>query len=406
MTEQQAKIGLQSLELEFGAAAVKAAIEAVKRFKVEIPSWIFGPFGGGRFGEYLPPGAARSIEEKLDDAAVVNKLTGATEFVAMHVLWDFSEDGALGSYKIAREVYEMAGERHLKIGSVSPTYFLRGSHRNSYGADEKSTREHYLEQTVLAARIAQDFGVKLITLWFPDGSNYPGQIELRRNYENMKNSLMTTRQKIPDDIWLLIEYKVFEPGTYSTTVPDWGTAFALTKAMGGNTGVLVDLGHHFHSANIEQIVARLLSEEMRCGFHFNTRYAADDDHAVEPTPEMARIFYELVSGKVIANKDEHKNWAFMIDQCSGRENRIHAIIHSVDTLQHCLAKAMLVDQRALHELQGRDEIVLANRHFNDALLRADVRPVVAMARLEQLLPIDPLTDYVESGYQNKIDKER
>ncbi|MBN1464976.1 L-rhamnose isomerase [candidate division KSB1 bacterium] len=406
MTEQRAKIGLQALELEFGAAAVKAATEAVKKFKVEIPSWIFGPFGGGRFGEYLPPGAARSIQEKLDDAAVVNRLTGATEFVAMHVLWDFTEDGSLGSYTIAREVHEMAGERGLKIGSVSPTYFLRGSHRNSYAADEKSTCDHYIEQTVFAGRIAKDFGVRLITLWFPDGSNYPGQIDLQRNYETMKKNLLATRQMIADDVWILLEYKVFEPGTYSTTIPDWGTAFALTRAMGGNTGVLVDLGHHFHSANIEQIVARLVSEGMRCGFHFNTRYAADDDHSVEPTPEMARIFYELVSGKVIANRDENKNWAYMIDQCSGRENRLHAIIHSVDMLQNCLAKAMLIDRQALQDLQAKDEIILANRLFNDALIHADVRPIVATARLEQLLPIDPMAAFIESGYQRKIEKER
>lgn len=406
MTEEQVKMSLSALEMEFGEDRVRAVVDAVKRFKVEIPSWIFGPFGGGRFGDYMPPGAARNIQEKLDDAAVVHKLTGATEDVAMHMLWDFSDDGYTGSYSIARDVHEMANQRELNIGSISPTYFLRGSHRNSYAADEKKTAERYVEQTILAGRIAKDFGVGLVTLWFPDGSNYPGQVELRRNYENLKNNLVATRQQIPDDVWLLIEYKVFEPGTYSTTVPDWGTSFALTAAMGGNTGVLIDLGHHFHSANIEQIVARLVAEGMHCGFHFNTRYAADDDHAVEPTPEMARIFYELVSGDVVVNKNDDKNWAYMIDQCSGRENRMHAIIHSVDTLQHCLAKALLVDQKQLRHYQDKDEIILANRTFNDALLYADVRPIVATARLEQLLPIDPIAAFVESGYQAKIEKER
>ncbi|MBN1481389.1 sugar isomerase [candidate division KSB1 bacterium] len=406
MTEEQVKNGLHSLAMEFGADQVSAAIQAVKNFSVEIPSWIFGPFGGGRFGEYMPPGAARNIQEKLDDAAVVHKLTGATKNVAMHVLWDFSQDGYLGSYALAKDVHELAGERNLQIGSISPTYFLRGSHRNSYAADEKATTERYIEQTVLAGRIARDFGVGLVTLWFPDGSNYPGQLDLQRNYLNMKNNLVATRKQIPDDVWLLIEYKVFEPGTYSTTIPDWGTAYALANAMGDNTGVLIDLGHHFHSANIEQIVARLVAEDMRCGFHFNTRYAADDDHAVEPTPEMTRIFYELVSGNVIVNKKKEKNWAYMIDQCSGRENRLHAIIHSVDTLQHCLARAMLVDVKTLQKWQDKDEIILANRCFNDALLYADVRPIVATARLEHLLPIDPVAAFVESGYQAKIEQER
>jgi len=406
MTEEQAKAGLKLLELEFGGERVRAAVEAIKNFNIEIPSWIFGPFGGGRFGDYMPPGAARDIAEKLDDAAVVNKLTGAANQVATHVLWDFSEDGALGSYKVARDVHEMAGERGLRIGSISPTYFLRGSHRNSLSADEPETTARYLEQSLLAARIAKDFGVNLVTLWFPDGSNYPGQIELRRNYDIMQKNLVEFRNKISPDTWVLVEYKVFEPGTYSTTVPDWGTAFALTKSMGGHTGVLVDLGHHFHGANIEQIVAHLIAENLHCGFHFNTRYAADDDHAVEPNPEMARIFYELVSGQVIVNQHAEKNWAYMIDQCSGRENRIHAVIHSIDSLQHLLAKAMLVDSLKLAQLQDKDEIVLANRLFNDALLYADVRPIVATARLERLLPIDPMGAFIESGYQARIENER
>ena len=59
---------------------------------------------------------------------------------------------------------------------------------------------------------------------------------------------------------------------------------------------------------------------------------------MEPNPEIARIFYELVKGDAIfgANK-----WDLMIDQCSSRENRIEAIIHSIDSLQIALAKAML-----------------------------------------------------------------
>ena len=406
MTEEQVKQGLQILELEFGAASVRAAIDAVKKFNIEIPSWIFGKFGGGRFGEYMPPGAARTIAEKLDDAAVVNRLTGAADSVAMHMLWDFSEDGRVASLQIAKRVHETAGERGLKIGSVSPTYFLKGSYRNSLSADERDTRERYIEQTVLAARIAKDFGGKLVTVWLPDGSAYPGQIQLRRNFENAKQSLLQAKSQIDDDVWLLIEYKVFEPGTYSTTVPDWGSAYVLAKALGDNAGVLVDLGHHFHAANIEQIVARLIAEKMRCGFHFNTRYAADDDHAVEPNPEMARIFYELVSGQVVANDKPEKNWAYMIDQCSSRENRLHAVLHSIDTLQHCLARAMMVPEAEMTAHQAKDEIILANRCFNRAIMYADVRPIVAAARLERLLPIDPVEEFVKSRYQAKIEAER
>jgi len=180
----------------------------------------------------------------------------------------------------------------------------------------------------------------------------------------------------------------------------------LAKDMGPNAGVLVDLGHHFHSANIAQIVARLIDDGIYGGFHFNTRYAADDDHSVEPNAEMARIFYQLVQGEVICNPVENKNWAYMIDQCSGRENRMHAIIHSVDSLQYSLAKASLVDPEKLSIYQQEDEVILANRLFNDALLNADVRPIVMQARMEKDLPADPIAAYIDSGYQVKIENER
>lgn len=406
MTEQQIDAGLQTLELEFGKDRVGRAIEAVKNFGIEIPSWIFGDFGGGRFAGYMPPGYARNIFEKLDDAAFVNKLTGATERIAVHVLWDFSEDGENYSSNIAEQVNQAAGERGLKIGSISPTYFLKGSYRGSLSAMEEDTRARYIDQTLFAAQMAKKVGSNLVTLWFPDGSLYPGQLELRRAFANMRDSIVRACSQMDADITVLVEYKVFEPGTYSTTIPDWGTAYLIARSIGPRAGVLVDLGHHHHATNIEQIVAELIQEGMKGGFHFNTRYAADDDHAVEPNPEMARIFYELVVGEVINNPDDSKNWAYMIDQCSGRENRIHAILHSVDSLQLSLAKAMLVDRDKLESYQAQDEILLANRIFNDALINADVRPIVAAARLDKNLPADPVQAYVQSGYQQKINQER
>jgi len=127
---------------------------------------------------------------------------------------------------------------------------------------------------------------------------------------------------------------------------------------------------------------------------------------VEPSGEMARIFYELVSGDVLFNSNAKKNWAYMIDQCSARENRIHAIMHSIDSLQISLARASLLDRQVLQQLQNSDEIILANRYFNSALLNADVRPIIAVARQEKNLPVDPFAAFIQSGYQQKIEMER
>ncbi|HOK56419.1 MAG TPA: L-rhamnose isomerase [bacterium] len=398
--------GIKQLEEEFGEKKVKKAIEYVKNFEVEIPSWIFGNFGGGRFGNYTPPGFARNIYEKIDDASLVHKLTGCTPRIATHILWDFSNDGIEPDEKIVKDVYEYTKEKGISLGAINPTYFLTGSYRGSFTSPDKKTRERYIEQTIFGADISKKYGNKLLTLWFPDGSLYPGQINLKENYELMKKTLIESYEKIPEDVKVLVEYKLFEPGTYSTTIPDWGTSYILTRALGKNAGVLIDLGHHPHGTNIEQIVAILISENISCGFHFNTRYAADDDHAVEPNLQMARIFYELVKGKVICNKEKIKNWAYMIDQASGRENRFHSILHSIDSLQISLARGVLVDEEKLKEFQDKDEIILANRTFNSATSLCDVRPIVFKARLEKNIPIDPLKSYIESGYQKKIEEER
>jgi len=404
--EKMVNLGLAMLREEFGEKRVERAIDAVKKFEVEVPTWIFGVFGGGRFGEYSPPGAARNIFEKLDDASFIHKLTGATPHIATHILWDLSKDGYEGNLEVAKKVKQEARQRGLDLGAINPTYFLRGSHRGSFSAEERETRERFIEQTILGGKIAEELSNNLLTLWFPDGSLYPGQIELRKACKNLKEALERSYEDISKNVRILIEYKVFEPGTYSTTIPDWGTSALLAKRLGPNAGVLVDSGHHHHGTNIEQIVAMLITEGIPGGFHFNTRYAADDDQSVEPNSENARIFYELVVGKAIFSSNPEKNWAYMIDQCSSRENRMQAVLHSVDSLQQSLAKALLVDGDLLRKCQLEDKVILADRIFNDAIMGADVRPLVAKARLEKGLPVDPVKEYVKSQYQRKIESKR
>ncbi|MCM8770173.1 MAG: L-rhamnose isomerase, partial [Candidatus Omnitrophica bacterium] len=329
--------GLVSIKKEFGDQAVERAIRAVERWQIELPTWAFGSFGGGRFSGYIPPGAARTIEEKLDDIAFVHQLTGAVGGVSTHVLWDFSADGVQPEFALARKVAQAARKRGLKLGAVSPTFFLTGFHRGSFTAPREATRKQAINQTILAGQVAAILGNQLVTLWFPDGSLYPGQVELSLAYERMREGLKACRERLADSVTLLIEYKVFEPGTYSTTIPDWGTAFALARSTGKKTGVLIDLGHHHPGTNIEQIVAILLAEGLPGGFHFNTRYAADDDQAVEPEPQLARIFYELVRKR--KRRFLPENWSFMLDLACSRENRVEAILHSIDSLQITLARA-------------------------------------------------------------------
>lgn len=393
--------------LEKKGIDIEEVKKKIEKFNVEVPSWAFGAFGGGRFSGYIPPGAARNIFEKISDAALVNKLTGVTPRVSIHVGLDDPSGASFDEIQVDsfKKLKDYAQRLRLEIGAVSPTYFLEGSQFGSLSANDPETRQRFIEHTLISAEIARRYGTGLITLWFPDGSLYPGQVDMRMAERNMKSSLKEIYERMPSSVWMLIEYKLFEPGTYHTVVSDYCVASDLARYLGERAGVLVDLGHHAHGVNVEHIVARLIESGMPGGIHFNSRYVADDDHAVEPNMQVFRIFHELVTGRVIGNPDPQRNWAYMIDQCSALENRIQAILHSVDSLMISYAKALIVDEESLQRYQRKNEIILANRVLLDAFL-TDVRPLIQMVRIERGLPLDPVDAYVRSGYQEKIEKER
>ncbi len=70
---------------------VEAVLGAIQRFTVETPSWGYGD-SGTRFKVFHWPGAARSLREKLADAAEVQKVTGTCPSVAIHIPWDKEDD--------------------------------------------------------------------------------------------------------------------------------------------------------------------------------------------------------------------------------------------------------------------------------------------------------------------------
>ncbi|MFC1582920.1 L-rhamnose isomerase [Planctomycetota bacterium] len=406
MTEAQvekryAQLGEQLAEKGIDIEAAKTQLMA---FRVELPSWVFGAFGGGRFGAYMPPGAARNVFEKIDDAVTAAHLTGGVDRVALHAGWDKPDEVAFEDISIDhfKGVAEYCAEKGIGIGAVNPTLFLAGTHYGSFSSPDAGTRECLVKHSVTCGEIAARYADNLVTYWLPDGSNYPGQIDLAEAEMRVRDCLVEIYNSAPDTVQHLVEYKLFEPGTFSTTIPDAGVAKDLAADMGDRAGVLVDMGHHAFAVNIAQIVARLIRRRIRGGFHFNSRYAADDDHSVEPGLRMFEIFCELVAGKVV-NGDAA--WAYMIDQCSGLENRVHAVLHSVDSLQISLARALIVDRAALAERQADNDIIRANRVLLDAF-NTDVRSLVAQARLEKGGAADPVEAYVASGYQEKINEER
>lgn len=405
--------GLDYLKAAFGEETINKAVENTQKFQVEVPSWQLwvGFGGGGRFEKGGTGGAARNAKETAEDAGFIHKLTKSTPTFGTHILWFLSEDGVNGDFEVARKVQKEYKANGVSMGSICPTYFLAGSEDGSFTSQNPRIRKRYIEQTVLGARIAAELSDGLLSLWFPDGTNYPGQRELQDKIRLMKDCMEEVWEQVPDKHKnklnkVLVEYKVFEPGTYSTTIPDWGTAVLLSRIFGEKGAVLIDLGHHHHSKNIEQIIAHLIGLGIKGGFHFNTRYAADDDHSVQADYEMAKIFYELLKGDVIFNKRPSKNWAYAMDQMPRREQRIPSILKSLDALKKSLAKASLVDTPALNGYQKAQDWIRANVEFEKALLHADVEPIVMESYRRMGLHPIPLTAYYESDYQAKIERER
>lgn len=394
-------LGEDLSERSIDIGAVKTAI---RDFEVEVPSWLFGDFGGGRFGAYTPPAPAPDGRAKVRDAAFVHRLSGAAPRVAIHVGWDKPDDVAFDDVRPEHfdDLKAFALEQGIDLGAVNPTLFLEGTHYGSLGSPLEDVRARLIDHCLTSCQIAQRHAQGLVTYWLPDGSSYPGQVDLWGQEKLVREAFQRIYAAAPDTVVHLIEYKLFEPGTYSTTVCDAGVSLNISRALGDRAGVLVDMGHHAWGVNVAQIVARLLGLGVRGGFHFNSRYAADDDHAVEPNIPMYAIFCELAAGGVITGPGA---WPYMIDQCCSIENRMRSVLHTIDSLHVSLAKALILDRKALAEARADHDLIGANRIFLDAFL-TDVRPVVRMARIEQDLPPDPVKGYDDSGYQKQIEKER
>jgi L-rhamnose isomerase/sugar isomerase len=369
------------------------ALDRLAALEIETPSWGYGN-SGTRFHVYPWPGAARTVWERLDDAALVHRLTGCCPSVAVHVPWDRVDDwDALA---------EHAAERGISIGAINPNLFGDDAYRlGSLCHPDARVRAQALDHCRECVEVAQRVGSAAISLWLADGTNYPGQDDLRGRHERLAAGLADVYALLPPGMRLLVEYKFFEPAFYSTDLPDWGTAALLCRRLGPEAQVLVDTGHHPQGTNIEQIVAVLLGEGLLGGFHFNNRKYADDDlivGSVDPF-ELFRIMREIAIGPGA------EGVAFMIDQSHNVEGKIDAMIQSVMNIQTAYAKALLVDEGRLAEAQRAGDVLGAHRILLEAF-ETDVRPLLAGLRRRLGVPEDPVAAFREGGFAERLAAER
>ncbi|HXW79591.1 MAG TPA: L-rhamnose isomerase [Acidimicrobiales bacterium] len=370
--------------------------QELRRQWIETPSWAYGNTGT-RFKVFRQPGAARDAYEKVEDAATVHRFTGVAPSVALHIPWDRVEDYG----KLAKHAADLG----MRLGAINPNVFQEDEYRlgsvcNPDPKVRRTATDHLLECVEIAAEV----GSPIVSLWFADGTNYPGQDDIRARQDRLAAALRETYEALPEGVGMLLEYKLFEPGFYTMDVPDWGTSLAHCVALGPKANVLVDTGHHAPGTNIEFIVASLLRLGRLGGFHFNSRFYADDDllvGAADPY-QLFRIVSEVVA--VGAHRAD-SGVAFMLDQCHNIEDKVSAEIRSVMNVQEATAKALLVDRAALKAAQDTGDVLGAHLVFNDAY-NTDVRPLLAELREEMGIDPDPLAAYARSGYAERARSER
>ncbi|AZS38279.1 Xylose isomerase [Microbacterium lemovicicum] len=368
---------------------------ALEQQAIELPSWAFGN-SGTRFKVFATPGTPRDPYEKIADAAEVNRVTALAPSVALHIPWDKVDDYA--------DLRRHANDLGVELGTINSNTFQDDDYK--FGAlthEDPAVRRKAIAHHLECIDIMDATGSRDLKIWLAEGSNYPGQADLRGRQDRLQESLQEIYARLGDDQRLVLEYKFFEPAFYHTDVPDWGTSYAQVAALGDKAMVCLDTGHHAPGTNIEFIVMQLQRLGKLGSFDFNSRFYADDDlivGAADPF-QLFRIIFEVIRGGGLNNPDV----AFMLDQCHNVEKKIPGQIRSVLNVQEMTARALLVDGDALRAAQISGDVLAANAVFMDAFY-TDVRPALAEWRESRGLPADPMAAYAASGYQEKIEADR
>lgn len=371
-------------------------ISLLEQQEIELPSWAFGN-SGTRFKIFAQRGVPRTVEEKIADAAQVHALTGSAPAVALHIPWDQVDDyGKLVDY---------AAEQGMRIGTINSNTFQDDDYKlGGLTNSDAKVRQHAVDHHFECIEIMRATGSRDLKIWLADGTNYPGQDDIRRRQDLLADSLQRIYARLSGEERLVLEYKLFEPAFYHTDIPDWGTSYAHCLALGERAVVCIDTGHHAPGTNIEFIVAQLLRLGRLGAFDFNSRFYADDDlivGAADPF-QLFRILVEVAHGGGFCRSS---GVSFMLDQCHNVERKIPAQIRSVLNVQEMTARALLVNREALTVAQDAGDVLGAHDILMDAFY-TDVRADLGEWRQSRSLPAEPLRAYAESGYQERIESAR
>jgi L-rhamnose isomerase/sugar isomerase len=385
-------------------ATSEAVLEQLVAFQVAIPSWALGT-GGTRFGRFSGGGEPGSLEEKMEDIALLHQLNQSSGAISLHIPWDIPNN-----YQAIKALSAQYGLRFDAMNSN--TFQDQKGQALSYKFGslqhvDRQVRKQAIDHNIEVIRQGVELGSNALTVWLSDGSSFPGQLNFRKAFQNTLESLQEIYAALPADWKLYLEYKAFEPNFYSTTVGDWGQSLLYVNKLGPKAYTLVDLGHHLPNANIEQIVSLLLMEGKLGGFHFNDSKYGDDDlttGSIKPY-QLFLIFNELVEGMDARGMNHAKDLGWMIDASHNVKDPLEDLLQSIEAIMLAYAQALLVDRRALQKAQQENDVVLC-QEILQATFRTDLRPLVAEARLRSGGALDPVKLYRDLDVRNELIRKR
>src|SRR4029078_9344624 len=121
-----------------------------------------------------------------------------------HIPWDKVDD-----YK---ELAKYAVDRGVSLGTINANVFQDndyklGSGTNTHPGVRRKAIDHLLE----CVDIMDETGSGDLKLWFSDGTNYPGEDNIRARQDRLAVALREVYDRLGDEQRLVLEYKLFEP---------------------------------------------------------------------------------------------------------------------------------------------------------------------------------------------------
>ena len=245
-------------------------------------------------------------------------------------------------------------------------------------------------------------GSRDLKLWFADGTNYPGQDDIRarqdRLAESLRDGLRPPRRRTSGSCSSTSSSsrRSTRP-TCPTGGPRWSTASRSATEGEGRRRHRPPRARHEH--RVHRRVAAPARQARRVRLQLAVlRGRRPDGRLGRPVPAVP----DHARGREGGRADPKSGVAFMLDQCHNIEPKIPGQIRSVMNVQEATAKALLVDRPALDGGPGGRRRPRRERGPDGRLRHR--RPAAARrpARADMGLDPDPMAAYARSGYAERI----